>query len=539
MQYISPFQTLGIEVNDISPEGLKLAKKKLLAELELSDTTTILRGGKEMTKDDALKAFDNLGSTADWYFHGLVAKDKPLLDFLEKQIISNKILYIAYTNPEFIAWLSPYMAYSFQKIQLKALKEHKAGILKHLWQEMPKFLDEYALEEIEGKVEIYLRNRIEALDSIGIAIKERKRFTYLEVKDYYDAHFMDCLCVLPQQFQWLRDGYAVSLYNFAVHTWNSAYYSRAIDAINAASVLQLSAYEHNLVREGLAIFNSDWSHYFWEWEDKSAFEAKNIFMQALSWILWAISFPIVWLWRLWMIPQHYLDPYVLGRILSGIVRVFLSIGTFLYALFLIIYMVFGTIAAVITRNSSTIDTTTSVNNADSMAYDIGYLSMPKVIQQTKDAYTANETALLEYNPRRSKGEQDSLVNQSIILPARLKLYETAWQNFLLYEDLVEKHSIYMQPIKRVDKNSKIISDTLILNPPLIALYKKNFNRIVALNSSIHFFDIATKTETVEKNKIIDVSIKRIFKERMNKSLDSLRVLDSTLNQMIIKPFNLK
>jgi hypothetical protein len=539
MQYISPFQTLGIEAQDISPEGLKLAKKKLLAEFELSDSATILRGGKEMSKDEALKAFDNLGSTSDWYFHGLIAKDKSLSDFLNKQILSTTILYTGYTDTAFITWLSPYVAYSFQKIQLKAFREHQAGMVKHLWQEMTKFMDAYAVEEMEGSVEMYLRNRIETLDNIGIHIKNRKKFAYQEVKDYYNDGFMDCLSVLPAQFQWLRDSYAVSLYNFAVYTWNSAYYSRATDAINAASVLQLSPYEHNLVREGLTFFNgsNDWSHYFWEWEDRSAFDPKNIFTRAISWILWAISFPLVGIWRLWMIPQHFLENYIVGRIFAGIVRIFLSIGTFFYALFLVVFIVFGTISIILNNTSSHNNSTSTLKNGttDSLNYEIGYLSMPKLIEQTKEAAHTTDISLLEYNPRRSKIEQDSLVEQSIILSARQKLYDTAWQNFILYDSLVEKYTFYQYPIKRVDKKShKIISDTITLNPHVIDLYKKNFNRIVALNSSVHFFQKATG---IAQGSLPRLTLDRVFWARLYQSLDSLKVADSTLNHMVTMPFD--
>ena len=73
MRYVSPFQELGIEIDgNLDKENLNLAKKRLLAELDLSDSSTILRGSVEMTKNDIITQFDKLASVKNWDFHRLI-----------------------------------------------------------------------------------------------------------------------------------------------------------------------------------------------------------------------------------------------------------------------------------------------------------------------------------------------------------------------------------------------------------------------------------------------------------------------------------
>ncbi|MDZ7880230.1 MAG: hypothetical protein U5L45_21315 [Saprospiraceae bacterium] len=92
MHYISPFRSLGISDFDaIDKNTLNLAKKKLLAEIDLSPTNTIIREGQELSKDTIIKTFDKLTQVNNWETHRAIAKDLPLLAFLENQTFANNI----------------------------------------------------------------------------------------------------------------------------------------------------------------------------------------------------------------------------------------------------------------------------------------------------------------------------------------------------------------------------------------------------------------------------------------------------------------
>ena len=125
MQYVSPLSFLPTD-GAYGPKELTLAKRKLMAEFELTGSTTIPIGGKELSRNDVIKLFDQLQNSGDIEFHVLVASDPVLLQFLEKQEI-NPGSVITITDeqftPEFITWISPYFSWSFRKASVKMFRD--------------------------------------------------------------------------------------------------------------------------------------------------------------------------------------------------------------------------------------------------------------------------------------------------------------------------------------------------------------------------------------------------------------------------------
>ncbi|MBS1563993.1 MAG: hypothetical protein JST39_06365 [Bacteroidetes bacterium] len=117
MQYISPFHFILVTSEDgIDRQELLLAKKKLLAELELSDRQTIMVNGREFSKHDIISFFDELRESRDIAWHFAVYKDKALLRFLEEQLLETSTSFLPnplYNDEAFINWISPYYATAF------------------------------------------------------------------------------------------------------------------------------------------------------------------------------------------------------------------------------------------------------------------------------------------------------------------------------------------------------------------------------------------------------------------------------------------
>ncbi len=61
----------------------------MLAELELNDGNSILVNGKEVSKNDIIRFFDDLQQSTDLSYHVAVYRDKVLLKFLEYSILEN------------------------------------------------------------------------------------------------------------------------------------------------------------------------------------------------------------------------------------------------------------------------------------------------------------------------------------------------------------------------------------------------------------------------------------------------------------------
>lgn len=86
MPYQSPLHlldSLQIQPSQLNPAGLVQVRKKILAEFNLTSDITITVGNKQYTKDEALKAIDQLKELQHLNDHAAIFQDKPLLDWLE------------------------------------------------------------------------------------------------------------------------------------------------------------------------------------------------------------------------------------------------------------------------------------------------------------------------------------------------------------------------------------------------------------------------------------------------------------------------
>ncbi len=146
-QYFSPFSLLQINTGKaVERKDLVLAKRKILAEFELQNASSILLNEKEVSKNDVLNIFEELEASDDLAYHAIVHADADLLYFLEhnelldKTVSDTQLLNTVSNNPiitepfkittqpmpsrfgltqellteEFINWMSPYFAHSFK-----------------------------------------------------------------------------------------------------------------------------------------------------------------------------------------------------------------------------------------------------------------------------------------------------------------------------------------------------------------------------------------------------------------------------------------
>jgi hypothetical protein len=262
-QYYSTYTHLGIEddIETLDKQSLNLAKKKLLAEIDLSPTQTILRGRKEMTKDDVLKAFDALPNDEQWHFHRLISQDSRLLAFLEDNRLErgDKIESKSeYENTDFINFVSPYYAYSFLKVILECLEKRQPNRMDTLVYDNPFLMTDQDVEFVWSKVEQFLNDKIETLELMTEQIKKSIKFSDKEVIGFHTLSMMECLNLLPKDdFDWIRDRYAIAMYNFSANTWNAGLHYRAIDFVRQAQMLVLSNRERRLIDERVVFFENE------------------------------------------------------------------------------------------------------------------------------------------------------------------------------------------------------------------------------------------------------------------------------------------
>ena len=112
--YVNPIEILGLsnatDTTSIDNEIVKKAKRKLFADIDLSDNGVFEYYGLQLTKGNCEKAIDELTNNDFKEFYLYLANNKPLNEFLasgKEAIFKNFKQDSIYKLPEFIKFISP------------------------------------------------------------------------------------------------------------------------------------------------------------------------------------------------------------------------------------------------------------------------------------------------------------------------------------------------------------------------------------------------------------------------------------------------
>lgn len=239
-QYISPISFLpaGAGAN-LTTRDLKLSRHKLMAEFELAGTSSIPVGGKEMTRNDVIRLFDDLEHATDLNYHVLVASDPALLKFLVHGEITpgdNFSLTNEQATESFIGWLSPYFAYAFSKATLRMFRdvcpqEFETLVVQPYWMT--------AADEFEAwrKTGMFLDNKVHEF----IELNNKKYFPPFQQKQYADYNVIWLLCNLPEdRFSRLLDEYAFQMMRLSITVFNKRQRDQGFELLTLAQSLKVS-----------------------------------------------------------------------------------------------------------------------------------------------------------------------------------------------------------------------------------------------------------------------------------------------------------
>ncbi len=261
MRYVSPFQELGIVADgNLDKSDLNLAKKRLLAELDLSSKPTILRGAVEMTKDDIIKQFDKLNSIKNWDFHRLVLADKSLLEFVQNrkwEAKSHLLKEAKYDNPEFVEFISPYFFESYKLLIIKNIAERNSYNLKTVLNITPRLLTEEDHDNVWFSVESFLNGWKDNLDEIAENVQNGRVYDDTALIPFHGKSFIECLNLLPDDFVYFRDDYATSLFNLSANSWNKNKHYRAVYLVKNARLLDISDDTAAMIDERIEWFEAE------------------------------------------------------------------------------------------------------------------------------------------------------------------------------------------------------------------------------------------------------------------------------------------
>ena len=248
--YINPIELLNLDTDIPSGvDGLTIrkAKKTLLAEIELSDTDTVIHNGIELTKSDCLRAIDDLDHKDKRDFHLFIYENSDLNHFLTSGDLNFFRTFKTesiYKLQDFIDFISPYFSVQYAKALSRNFKTNNFNNVKSLLSVKPIVSDSYTedcykstyaiLKEIENEI-------IKITKDIEFKKSEHIKDDFNELPKLIKQKVnVDLINLLPSYFQSLRNQFAETNKILAVTLNNAPYnkYRPAFELIEIANAIQ-------------------------------------------------------------------------------------------------------------------------------------------------------------------------------------------------------------------------------------------------------------------------------------------------------------
>ncbi|MDR3118129.1 MAG: hypothetical protein LBU44_01690 [Mediterranea sp.] len=245
MTFINPIEILELQnysVSDIGNSRIKKAKRKLFADIDLSDDGLLDYKGVSLTKSDCETAIGNLENRecAEFYSY-LASNNQPLNDFLvngDETFFSKLSQESIYKLPEFVNFISPYFAPQFDKALLKSFIEFQNGsmnsrikIKRILQAQMLIALSNINTAYKSASIEI--TNRINQIEKITKEIKNKTTdYTNDDIneveslsRNLFPIYFLN---YLPPYFQSQINKIATAINQLQLAIWGSNLYNPSV-----------------------------------------------------------------------------------------------------------------------------------------------------------------------------------------------------------------------------------------------------------------------------------------------------------------------
>jgi len=212
MQYINPIEILQLsnmaDSSQIDSDTIKKAKRRLFADIDLSDNGHFDYYGLQLSKGDCEKAVDELSNNDLKEFYLYLTSNKKLNEFL---VNGNENVFNSFKQdsifklPDFVNFISPYYAPKFDKALSNAFENEDVELLKSILK--TSFLVSQSNVNTAYKtVSNILQNRLAELSEIRTDIKNEESIydddDIHEVVDLVTEYFpTETLNCLPNYFQ--------------------------------------------------------------------------------------------------------------------------------------------------------------------------------------------------------------------------------------------------------------------------------------------------------------------------------------------------
>lgn len=212
MPFINPIEILRlqhVEIVNLNADNIKKAKKRLFAEIDLSDEGLFYYNGYQLTKSDCELAIEDLNNKdKKEYYYQLANGLKPLNDYLVTggdQFFSHFKQESIYRLPDFINFINPFFAENFSRSLLRAFKENNPNQISAILRDQVLFGTQSVNIAYKG-VSAEIQDRIEMIEGIRKEIESKESnytdFTVKETLGIVKEKFpINILNLLPSYFQ--------------------------------------------------------------------------------------------------------------------------------------------------------------------------------------------------------------------------------------------------------------------------------------------------------------------------------------------------
>lgn len=198
MVYINPIEILELkdkEVNEIDSSIIKKSKRRLFADIDLSDSGFYEYNGQKLTKSDCERAIDELEDKNKIEFYSHLSTNLELNKFLgngSNELLNSLKQESIYKLPEFVDFISPFFSAKIDHILLKSFQNKDLELFSSALR-AEYLISENDLNKAYKSLGNEIQQRITATDKLTKEIKEEK-------SNYTDDNIDDVINVIKKRF---------------------------------------------------------------------------------------------------------------------------------------------------------------------------------------------------------------------------------------------------------------------------------------------------------------------------------------------------
>lgn len=230
MIYINPIEILELqdkEVNEIDSSTIKKSKRRLFADIDLSDSGFYEYNGQKLTKSDCEKAIEELEDKNKIEFYSHLSTNLELNKFLangNNELLNNLKQESIYKLPEFVDFISPFFSVKIDNILLKSFQSKDLELFSSALR-AEHLISKSDLNKAYKSLSNEIQQRISETDKLTNSIKEEES-NYTDdsieevVKVIKNRFPSDFLNKLPIYFQSQINKIAASINFLQLNIWN-------------------------------------------------------------------------------------------------------------------------------------------------------------------------------------------------------------------------------------------------------------------------------------------------------------------------------